>query len=297
MEGIVKIGKTIRDPEGRVKELSSATGVPTPFILVYKELFSDCDQAEKLIHRLLEEKNFRLSKGREFFSIPVYEAINVIMEIKNNNHFSTNESLQENTINNYGYQYEQVAQDLVEEAESYYYGYDDTLQDYNKAFELFKRAANLNYSIAYYYLGKMYYYGEGCKQSLKEAISHYQKASSLGYVYSYVYLAQIYIDDSSPFYHEINKEKCLDKFFDYLDKRKILNYDDLQTIQAFLFMHGLYQARLYNIKESYLNVLSKFKSEILSHIDMILPYYTGTALSSWKEIYSLINRLNTNKIK
>jgi len=43
MDGLVKIGKTKRDPTERINELSSATGVPTPFILVYKEFFNDCD--------------------------------------------------------------------------------------------------------------------------------------------------------------------------------------------------------------------------------------------------------------
>lgn len=33
--GFVKIGKTQRNPEDRSKELSSATGVPTPFTVVY----------------------------------------------------------------------------------------------------------------------------------------------------------------------------------------------------------------------------------------------------------------------
>ena len=35
MEGLVKIGMTTSTPEERVTELSSATGVPSKFILVY----------------------------------------------------------------------------------------------------------------------------------------------------------------------------------------------------------------------------------------------------------------------
>ena len=45
-EGLVKIGKTTKDPEERAKDLSSATGVATPFIVVYKRLFNDCSIAE-----------------------------------------------------------------------------------------------------------------------------------------------------------------------------------------------------------------------------------------------------------
>ena len=47
MEGLVKIGRTNRDPKAREKELSQATGVPTPFKLVYQEFFIDCIRAEQ----------------------------------------------------------------------------------------------------------------------------------------------------------------------------------------------------------------------------------------------------------
>ncbi len=33
MRGLVKIGKTEREPEERAKELSASTGVPTPFMV------------------------------------------------------------------------------------------------------------------------------------------------------------------------------------------------------------------------------------------------------------------------
>ncbi len=78
MEGIAKIGKTKRNPAERVNELSSATGVPTPFTLVYKEYYNDCDKAEQIIHLLLENRGCRLVGNREFFNIPVYEAIKII---------------------------------------------------------------------------------------------------------------------------------------------------------------------------------------------------------------------------
>ncbi len=48
MQGIVKVGKTIRDTESRAKELSSVTGVPTPFIVAFDAYFADCSQAEDL---------------------------------------------------------------------------------------------------------------------------------------------------------------------------------------------------------------------------------------------------------
>lgn len=46
MEGIVKIGYTTRSPRLRASELSSPTGVPTPFISVYTKEFKDVESAE-----------------------------------------------------------------------------------------------------------------------------------------------------------------------------------------------------------------------------------------------------------
>lgn len=78
LEGMVKIGKTTRNPNDRVKELSSATGVPTPFILVFQKKFKNCHYTEKAIHKYLEEKGYRISENREFFKIAVTDAINVV---------------------------------------------------------------------------------------------------------------------------------------------------------------------------------------------------------------------------
>jgi hypothetical protein len=78
LEGMVKIGKTSRDPKERAKELSTATGVPTPFILVYQKQFEDCDLAERTIHQLLESRGCRVNNNREFFNISTSEAIDLI---------------------------------------------------------------------------------------------------------------------------------------------------------------------------------------------------------------------------
>lgn len=77
MQGIVKIGKTNRNPKDRVEELSNVTGVPTPFILVYQRAFNDVDTAERTIHQILESKGHRVSKNREFFNVEVHEVIDL----------------------------------------------------------------------------------------------------------------------------------------------------------------------------------------------------------------------------
>lgn len=75
---VVKIGKTTREPCERAKELSSATGVPTPFILVYSKPFADCHFAEKVIHGYFEKKGARVNGNREFFRVSTMEAIDLI---------------------------------------------------------------------------------------------------------------------------------------------------------------------------------------------------------------------------
>ena len=75
---VVKIGKTTRDPNERVKELSAATGVPTPFMLAYYREFNDCHTAEKVIHGYLERQGMRVNNNREFFQISTTEAIQLI---------------------------------------------------------------------------------------------------------------------------------------------------------------------------------------------------------------------------
>ena len=67
MSGLVKVGRTADDPAGRADELSSATGVPTAFVLAYKRFFSDSEAAERFVHAFLERRGYRVSANREFF--------------------------------------------------------------------------------------------------------------------------------------------------------------------------------------------------------------------------------------
>lgn len=74
---LVKIGLTKRTSEERARELRTS-GVPTPFIVIYDELVSDCVAVEDAIHRRLS--GYRVSEDREFFRIPVKEAIKTLQE-------------------------------------------------------------------------------------------------------------------------------------------------------------------------------------------------------------------------
>jgi len=76
MPGLLKIGYTMNTVEGRVKELSSATGVPSEFCIEYQVECRDAAGVEALVHEALQ--NSRHNNSREFFSISLTEAVEVI---------------------------------------------------------------------------------------------------------------------------------------------------------------------------------------------------------------------------
>lgn len=80
MPGLFKIGKTTRTTDQRIKELDSATGVPTPFVLIYEVFVVDCHQAEKFVHEKLDR--YRNSEKREFFKLASSTAIDAMQEAK-----------------------------------------------------------------------------------------------------------------------------------------------------------------------------------------------------------------------
>ena len=77
--GLLKIGVTRLHPIRRAKQLSAASGVPTPFKLVYFRDFNDSVLAEKLVHNELD--HYRENNNREFFRIALDEAIRAIDKI------------------------------------------------------------------------------------------------------------------------------------------------------------------------------------------------------------------------
>ncbi len=87
MPGILKIGRTDRQPELRARELRT-TGVPHPFTLEHYVEVENSALAEKQLHQRLQEQGARISTDREFFSIDLSEAISAL------NIFAKNKSLE-----------------------------------------------------------------------------------------------------------------------------------------------------------------------------------------------------------
>ena len=75
---ILKIGRTTRSVEDRVKEINSATGVLIPYSARAVFKVEDPEKAENLVFRLLND--YRIRMDREFFQIPFSEAVKIIEE-------------------------------------------------------------------------------------------------------------------------------------------------------------------------------------------------------------------------
>lgn len=71
MPGLVKIGRTIHNPEDRARQLDN-TGVPMPFVLEFSCLSPNCHELEQWAHEHLDRNRVRLE--REFFRVDAKEA-------------------------------------------------------------------------------------------------------------------------------------------------------------------------------------------------------------------------------
>jgi len=76
-EGFLKIGMTTRNPNQRAKELST-TSVAAAFQVAHSIKVIDCKKAEKVLHERLFE--YRVNKKREFFKLPLQDAIAYVNE-------------------------------------------------------------------------------------------------------------------------------------------------------------------------------------------------------------------------
>lgn len=207
MQGMVKVGKTTRSPAERAAELSAATGLPTPFIVVYEQLFEDCTEAETFVHTLLASKGFRVADNREFFSAPVNEVVRAI-------------ALAPGAIDECGNQEDGEDADLIqtastggalanlkspvtsspepwravyEEAENNYHGHGDYLEDHEEALRLYKQAAILGCLDAYPRLGHMHLVGEGVRADTNKALKYYKEGARKGLIYCYWKMGEIYL--------------------------------------------------------------------------------------------------------
>lgn len=256
-DGIVKIGKTTKSPEERAKELSSATGVATPFIVVYKRHFKDCHIAESLIHSYLTEKGYRVNNSREFFSIPIDEAINVILSFPDDDNVSNVEQDQEE-INE-----EDLKHEYFKIGRDYELGENNKFINYEKAIEYYKKAVKLGHVRACLRIGDIYNYN---LKNEKTAIDFYILAAERGEHLGYARLGVIYLS-SEKYKNEKNQYLAWKNFIEGI--MLIGNNNGCDESFYYEIICGLYELVYYyvlyekDIPREWIAALNKYKTELV----------------------------------
>lgn len=270
LNGLVKIGKTSKTPEERAKELSSATGVPTQFMVAYDEFFEDIDLAENHVHEVLKNMGHHIFPNKEFFDIPLKKAIEIIGNVKTeflkNNHnkgeFITEEKLDDEELDD-RYDYEQEKKpyhDLLVEAKNFFYGLGDYMRDIEKAVELFDKAADLGSGEASYELGYIVNYGIDVKINKRLALKFLQNGVENNYLRCYLLMAEIYFD----IYQPDNSEKCINKYFEKL--KNLEEADKLELLEEYL------NNQLENNREINLGKIKDYKQELMIYFEDSVQY-------------------------
>lgn len=306
MEGLVKIGKTQRNPDDRVKELSIATGVPTPFILAFDSFFENCSQAEEYIHALLEQH--RVSNSREFFVVPLNEAIKIVIDAKtalsSSKELCTEgtdtgadwesaylQSHHGATIENYfepiSLPHKEPWHEIFQLAEQCYYGRGDTIQDYVEAFRLYRQAARLGSPDAYYQLGVMCSGGEGCTVNEQEALKYLKEGAKRGNSRCYAEMASLFMKNN----HIENSLKCWKKYFESNNFSKMsMSHKVNHVIHGIKYLRAMHHLAL---PFTYHDELMGIKNEMLETVNTQLNLATEKDDFNdwlfWEELLGLID--------
>jgi hypothetical protein len=228
MPGVVKVGKTTRSPVERASELSGATGLPTPFIVVYEQLFQDCSAAESFVHVYLARQGYRVADNRDFFNAPVnlvVKAISLAPGAMDDAQFAVPAPVEEDDLlpasapdeldglslssspassNAPSYPWDSV----FKEAANHYYGSDDYIQDYAEALRLFRQAAKLGSLPAYGSIGDMHRRGEGVREDKAKALDFYKEGARKGSLYCYWQMGMLFGRENN----QANADKCFALF-------------------------------------------------------------------------------------
>ena len=270
MENLIKIGKTSREPEERAKELSSATGVPTPFIVAYDAHFHDCTQAENYIHKKLEEQGYRLSNNREFFHAPLKEVISVILDaqkvLKSDQQVNSHEDDERSQSNDRTLEDESNEWTDIESLAMYYF----ELEDYEEAYRLYKKAIDLGSTQSFFWIGIMTLLGLGCLEDEEEAETYLKKGSNSNDVRCLGALANLYISKD---YKVSNQwfEKYL-KHPNFLEIKMRRAYYVVEHL-VFIAMREQFNMKQYGHQtEKYQDILQKYSDILLPIKDELLSY-------------------------
>lgn len=260
MEGLIKIGKTTKDPKERAREISASTGVATPFIVAYFRKFRNCHEAEKTVHRHFEKKGVRYNLTREFFVIQPNEAIDVILSLSDDE--SNDLSL---TLN----EYENISSiDIDEKFDAdYYFNYGKEQfekKNYDFALSLLKLASDMNHIQADRIIGEIF---EKADDNYKTQILAYSKGVEKGDYICYARLGYLYIVNS-----EIRDLQKADEYwylyFYYLSKSiELFELDAFTEIYRFLLCHFALNLEINTKYHSSLVVCREYLLLMIASID------------------------------
>ena len=294
MDNLVKIGKTARSPEERAKELSSTTGVPTPFVGVYESYFESCSKAEEFVHTSLENKVFRRSSNREFFEIPINEAIDAV--IMANNHFGSFER-KDNSLSNLDeegiftedtgddflndlefedtIQHVEPWEEMFEIAEIFYYGLDDEIQDYEEAMKYYLKAIKLGSLNAYANVGTMYAEGVGVNVNNNKAFQYFKEGAKKGEISCYSRMAKLFNEQGNI----ENSKKCWKRYFDQSEK--------IEVLEAYYYMT---QLKDNGLTLEFIEQLMSVKDGLIEHALLSIEYTKETMEVTEDERLMLISK-------
>jgi TPR repeat protein len=290
LNGIVKIGKTQNNPDERAKELSSATGVPTPFFVAYSSYFKDRNAAEIFVHTLLA--NNRLAQNKEFFQVSVQKAIEAVREAESSLGVETAPAHNIELISN------QLStkplapwKPIFHSANAHYYGLEDIIEDKSEAFQLYLKSIKLGSISAYWKVGMMYLLGDGCREDIQKAKALFLNGTKAGVDLCWAGLADVFYREG----HIENWGKCWKNYFSsqfFVDDRKFEEYigsDFLMSRKEWCMCAYLSQAINKGWKVNQADLILQRSTEIFV---FILWYRTNSGNSeAFGRVIEFVNKL------
>lgn len=306
MPGLVKVGKTTRTPSERANELSGVTGLPTPFIVVYEQMFENCSAAEAFVHTYLAQQGFRVSENREFFNAPVNDVVRAIMitpgTVTESNQTagkilrldtSSSHIVDELDDWQFGSQLNPW-HSVYEEAESFNYGLGECIQDQGQALKLYIQSTKLGSLEAYSKIGLQHEKGSGTQVNLNEAFNWYKEGAKKGNTHCYWAMGMLFLqptDPKNPIANFSNSEKCFssfikksnnavvdEKFFTSYQLKSVID-DSLQIISYYLTFELEYPYLLNDF-------FKKRSNDIQVRATNMVDYCKETNFIEGQELYS-----------
>jgi hypothetical protein len=220
--GYVKIGKTAQTPEDRAKELSAASGVPTPFEVVYCAPFRDCDRAGAHIHALLEARGVGRAPNREFFSMSLRDAVAIVVEaeaaLRQPSTMTSADCDSAELADADGVSADPIWRQVADQAVAYHYGLGDTIQDADRAMALYRQAAQLGATDEEVYASLAALCADRGNEG--EGLRWLARGAECGVVGCWAELALLYMGENSHFdapSHAENAAKAWRRFFRGVD--------------------------------------------------------------------------------